>query len=128
MGNRAAKVSEDSKRITMSMMLVQRRKSTLLLVDSKRPCLCWMCVRDRVSAPRFDISQTYSYAGVYGMGNSTKGQLGLEGKTCSPPQIIADGDLAVNVLLLQRWSSRVGRVDGRRVRLRGEPRDYQKKH
>ena len=27
------------------------------------------------------------------MGNSTKGQLGLEGKTCSPPQIIADGDL-----------------------------------
>jgi alpha-tubulin suppressor-like RCC1 family protein len=71
MGNRAAKVSEERKEEDDE--------------DSKEKEIV-------ISSPSSTHEEVRAGC-VYGMGNGTKGQLGSQGTTCSPPQIIADGDL-----------------------------------
>ena len=86
MGNRVAKVSEEKEVVDRKEeeeedddddMVKHQENSTLLSLSNSSSSSS-----SRVEAGR-----------VYGMGNAVKGELGIEGKTCSPPQVIVGGDI-----------------------------------
>ena len=95
MGNRTAKISEFSKTTDDEDDMDTKNQETkdIVILDTRedkevRAGCVYVVVR-------YNVTVDY-YAHLndrYGMGNSTKGQLGSEGSTCSPPKIIADGDL-----------------------------------